>query len=519
MKISISYPPLDSKKGVAALTQNRQFQWFSSPTYIYPVIPAYAATLLKQSGYEVFWDDAIAQEFGYEKWKARIILEKPDIIAIETKTPVVKRHWEIIDELKNLASCDLIRPDDYIRAPSPYKGEGGTWRPTIVLMGDHVTALPEESLINCQVDYVIASGDYDFMLLNLANHLTKGEELEGGFWWREEEKGSKSPIGLLEPLAVKNSGSTDLSKHELNSLPSIDRELTRWKDYAFKNGNFKYKPGAYMMSGRDCWWGRCTFCSWTTMFPGTSFRTMNPQKALDEVENIINLGVKEIMEDSGSLPIGEWLEQFCQGMISRGYNKKVAISCNMRINAIMDIDIWRMMKKAGFRFILFGLESANQETLDRINKNLKVKDIEPGLKMCKDAGLAPHITAMVGYPWETYEMAQKTVDLAKKLFKKGYIDTLQGTVVIPYPGTPLYKYCEENGLLITDDYNNFDQRQIVMKSPLSTEEALGLVQELYKSFASPQFIWRKIKTIRNLDDVKFLWSAGWKWLGKMMDFN
>ena len=47
LKIAISYPPLESKKGTPLLSQNRQFQWFSDPTYIYPMIPATAATLLK----------------------------------------------------------------------------------------------------------------------------------------------------------------------------------------------------------------------------------------------------------------------------------------------------------------------------------------------------------------------------------------------------------------------------------------------------------------------------------------
>jgi len=62
MKVSISYPPLESPKGVALLAQNRQFQWFNNPTYIYPMVPAYAATLLKSKGFEVIWDDGTLQE-------------------------------------------------------------------------------------------------------------------------------------------------------------------------------------------------------------------------------------------------------------------------------------------------------------------------------------------------------------------------------------------------------------------------------------------------------------------------
>ncbi|MCX6763731.1 MAG: radical SAM protein [Candidatus Moranbacteria bacterium] len=496
LKIAISYPPLESEKGVPLLSQNRQFQWFNSPTYIYPVIPAYAATLLQKNGYEVFWDDGIAENLSYADWKKRILREKPDIIAIETKTPVVERHWKIVNELKNLTSNS-----------SPCKGEEGQWKPKIALMGDHAVALPEESLKKSQVDYVIASGDYDFMLLNLADHLSKGTPLEGGFYYKDANNN------------IVSSGQSDLSKHDLNTLPLIDRELTHWKNYAFKNGNFKHTPGAYMMSGRDCWWGRCTFCSWTTMFPGNNFRTQSPEKALEEVGNLIKLGIKEIMEDSGSLPVGKWLEDFCQGMIEKGYNKKVVMSCNMRITGIRNLETWKLMKKAGFRFILFGLESANQITLDRICKNLKVEEIEPGLKMCKEAGLEPHITAMIGYPWETKTMAQKTIDLAKKLFKKGFVDTLQATIVIPYPGTLLYKYCRENNLLLTNDYSRFDQREPVMKSPLSNQDVKELVQDLYKSFLSPKFILRKILSIRSWDDIKFLWIAGLRVLGHLTDFS
>src|SRR4030066_2318556 len=100
MKMSISYPPIISAKGVPLLSQNRQFQYFQSPTYIFPVVPSYAATLLKNSGYEVIWDDGIAEEKTYDQWLKAIEKNNPDVIAIETKTPVVKKHWSIISDVK-----------------------------------------------------------------------------------------------------------------------------------------------------------------------------------------------------------------------------------------------------------------------------------------------------------------------------------------------------------------------------------------------------------------------------------
>jgi len=488
MKISISYPPLESPKGTPLLSQNRQFQWFSDPTYIYPMIPASAATLLKQNGYEVFWDDAIAEGLSYEEWKERLVREKPDIVAIETKTPVVKRHWQIINELKN------------------HSLQVTNWKLKIILMGDHVAALPEESMKNSKVDYVLTGGDYDFLLLNIANKLSDKGELEGGIYYREKNQ-------------IINSGEYNLEKHSLDELPPIDRKLTRWELYAYKNGNYKYLPGSYVMNARDCWWGRCSFCSWAALFPGGKFRVRSAGKALDEIGELIKLGVREIMEDSGTLPVGKWLEDFCQGMIEGGYNKKVKISCNMRLNAIKDIEIYRLMKKAGFRMILFGLESANQKTLDKIGKGLKVEEIEPTLRDCKKAGLEPHITVMVGYPWETKKDLENTLALAKKLFRQGYVDSLQATLMIPYPGTPLYRYCQENNLLLTDDYNRFDQREPVMKTEVSSEELKKMIGRFYRSFITPKFLLNKLKNVRSWEDVKFYAKAGKKVLGHLIDFS
>ena len=102
MKISISYPPIYSEKGVPLLSQNRQFQYFKSPTYIYPVVPAYAATMLENSGYDVIWDDGIAEEKSYSQWLKDLEHNNPDVIMIETKTPVVKKHWSIISDVKKV---------------------------------------------------------------------------------------------------------------------------------------------------------------------------------------------------------------------------------------------------------------------------------------------------------------------------------------------------------------------------------------------------------------------------------
>jgi radical SAM superfamily enzyme YgiQ (UPF0313 family) len=480
MKVSISYPPIKSSKGVPLLSQNRQFQWFNNPTYIYPMVPAYAATLLEEEGYKVSWDDGIAEGLKFSEYMSRMVKEQPDIIAIETKTPVIMTHWKIINDLKD-------------ELPET----------RIVLMGDHVTALPQESFNECRVDYVLTGGDYDFLLLNLCNHLSKGEELEPGIWYRENKTIKKTGVFKL--------------KHDLTSLPFIDRELTKWWLYSEKNGNFRELPGTYTIAGRDCWWHRCSFCSWTTIYP--QFRVRSTESLLDEIGVLIErYKVKEIFDDTGTFPVGKWLERFCEGIIDRGYNEEVRFGCNMKFGALNQRQ-YDLMGKAGFRLILFGLESAKQETLDRINKGITVKDIVDGCRMAKHAGLEPHLTIMVGYPWETKEDAIKTVEFAKDLFKRGWADTLQATIVIPYPGTRLFEECKENGLLVTENWDDYDMRKAVMKTPMNEEDIKEVSQQLYKVFFTPKYVIRRLSSIRSLNDLSFI-RRGFKAIsGHLKDFS
>ncbi len=485
-KIFISYPPLSSQKGKPFLSQNRQFQWTNTGNIIYPVIPAYGASALKKLGYKVYWDDAIAKNLTYQQWLKNLISKKPDLIFIESKTPVIKKHWQIIKDIKKASQ------------------KFADWRLIIVLMGDHVTALPEEAFSKCPVNYVITGGDYDFMMINLTNHLFKGEKLEPGFFFKKGRK-------------ILNTGKFALKHHYLDTLPIIDRQLTNWKLYAYENTNYKYTPGAYLMTGRDCWWGKCTFCSWTTTHPFGTFRTFSVKHTLDEIGNLIDLGVKEIFDDSGTFPVGKWLHDFCLGMIDRGYHKKIKFGCNMRF-AALNQEQYDLMGKAGFRFILYGLESSNQNTLNRIAKLTKTEDARKTLTMAKKAGLEPHLTIMIGYPWEEYSDAQKTLEEAKSLFRDGLADSMQATRIIAYPGTPLFAEAQRKKWLLTHNWDDYDMRQAVMKSPLTHQQQEELIQNLFKGVLTPKFLFRKIISIRSPADIKYLYTYAIKFLKKLQDF-
>jgi len=487
MRISISYPPIPRIKGTPMISQNRQYQVFHEPTYIYPMVPAYAATLLKNAGYDVVWDDGIAEGKSYGQWLARLKESGPDVVMIETKTPVVKRHWKIIDDVKEAVS-----------------------EARVVLVGDHVTALPGESMEKSRVDYVLTGGDYDFLLLNLVEYLEgKAAKLEPGIWFRENGK-------------IKSSDSFRLS-HDLDGLPFVDRDLTRWMLYNERNGNFKETPGTYTMVGRDCWWrknGGCTFCSWPTLYP--TFRVRKPELLVDEIGVLMErYKVKEVFDDTGTFPVGNWLREFCDLMIERGYNEEVLFSCNMRFGAL-SLEDCRLMKRAGFRMLLFGLESASQRILDELNKGLTVEEMVDSCRKAKEAGLTVHITVMFGYAGASREEELQTYRLARRLMEDGYADTLQSTLLMPYPGSKLYEMAVENGWLrySPGEWEHWDMSEPVLKSDdMSPEEVKQLCDETYKLFLSPKYVLRRLLSTRSLEDLKFSFRGARRVIGHIKDFK
>ncbi|RJP28112.1 MAG: radical SAM protein [Candidatus Omnitrophota bacterium] len=480
MKVIISYPPLQGK-GFPMLRQARQFQWVSIPSHIYPIISASALTLLKKDGFDAVFNDCLLEKWPEQKFFDFIDLQQPDVIAFETKTPVIKSHWRIIDRIKER--------NQKVKA---------------VLMGDHVSVFPEESLNNCKVDYVITGGDYDLGLLGLAKHLREGSPFPKGIWCRQE-------AGLF------NSGSAETNA-DLNKLPFINRELTPWKLYGEK-WKRRY-PFAYTMAGRDCPYGRCSFCSWANIYP--NFRVREPDNFLEEIDILVNkYGAREIFDDTGTFPQGAWLEKFCNGMVKKKFNKKIIFSCNSRFDYLTE-DNARLMKMAGFRKLKLGLESASQETLDRINKGITIEQVKNGCRLAAKVGLNVHLTVMFGYPWEKKSDVLRTINFVRGLLNKGHIEMLQSTLLVPYPGTALFNDGLANGWFRFDhrEYERYGMQEAVFKTmDISSEELKVLCRKTYGLFFSPPYILKKIINKDFIGNLNYFIKGAVAMAGHSIDFS
>lgn len=443
MKIVYVVPPMSNPKGYACIGQNRQFQWFNDPFFAYPIVPALAVTMLATKGHQILWVDCVAEELSEVDFGRLIIQHSPDYIIYEASTPVIHRYWEVINGFKQHL------PD--IKQ---------------ILCGDHVTALPEESKRNCRADHIVGGGKWQYPVYKIIT----GEDWTG-------------------------------------ELPFINRDLTRWWLYAYKNGNYKYTPATYIMSAQDCWYRQCSFCSWAQYHKDYYVRPV--ENVLQEVEGLIEMGFKEIFDDSGTFPVGEWLHAFCQKAAYRKYDKYIDFGCNMRFGALQPDD-FKLLRKAGFRMILWGMESVNQVTLDRIGKGYSVGSVMQDLILAKAAGLQSHLTVMFGFPWETYEETKRTYDMVRWLLKKGWAWSAQATIAIPYPITPLWLRCNMENLLTTQNWPEYDMSKAVMKIPYPEKELFKFQRGIYNTAFHPKFIWQKLKAIRNFEDIRHYFRIGKK---------
>lgn len=203
-----------------------------------------------------------------------------------------------------------------------------------------------------------------------------------------------------------------------------------------------------LLSGRGCTF-RCNFC----------YR-MDPRFRPRSAENIIE-EIKILKKDYNVSYIAFYDEllmssvkrttELCNEFIKAKLN--VRWYCNGRLNFAKQ-DVLKLMKKAGCVFINYGIESLDEKALKAMNKALTVKQIVMGIENTLSAGISPGFNIIFGNIGETSESLKLGVDFLLKYDDHSQMRTIRP--VTPYPGSPLYYYAIEKGLLkdCQDFYEN-----------------------------------------------------------------
>jgi len=407
----------------------------------YPFFLAYAGALLKREGFEVALVDSLAQELSVNDFLKVVSLEKPDLLVAETSTPSLWNDLGILEKIPEDLPVALCGPEMNIRDPE---------------------FLSQHNFIR----YVFV-GEYECTLLELVQRLKTKTPLSGlcGLIYREHGSFKVNPARpLLE---------------DLDDLPWPLRDGLPMKKYIDTPGGIPL-PSAQMWSSRGCPY-QCLFCVWPQlMYHNNRYRVRNIVKVVDEMEHLVkNMGFKSVYFDDDTTNIGKLRMIELAEEIKR---RKLQVPWAMMARAdLMEENILERLRSAGLVAVKYGVESADQELLNRISKSMDLRKTERMIRFTRSLGIKTHLTFSFGLPGETQETIQKTIDFARALSP----DSVQFSIATAFPGTSYFQALEQKGHIVSRDFSDYDGNS---KSMLRTDSLSS--EDLQKAKRQAEYLWR-----------------------------
>lgn len=429
-----------------------------------PLGIAYIAGLLRQNNYDVKIIDMNAEDITYLEVLANLTVHKPDLVGITCTTPTINEVNALTKELK------AVFPDI-----------------PIVVGGPHPTSLPQEVMGNPQIDFAVV-GEGEVTMLQLCGHFKTGvlplEAIDGLVW---RHKNGKLVINKPRKLI-----------EDINKLPfpAIDLlPLSKYRSSYSKNERF-----ANILTSRGCS-GACIYCN-KRIF-GNNVRMRSVESIYSEIKYLHDkYGYKEfhIVDDLFTQDRQRVID-FCNIVKKQGLKIDWKLGNGVRVGTV-DFALLSLMKQAGLYSISFGIESGNQAVLNRMRKGQTPDMCRKAVEAARKLNLFVVGFFMLGNIGETEATMRETIDFAKSL----PLDVAQFSILVPFPGTEVFRIIEAEGKILEKDYgkyDNIDGKMLFEHGALTKELVERMHKQAYKEFYSrPSFMFKRLMRTRSWLELK-----------------
>jgi len=216
----------------------------------------------------------------------------------------------------------------------------------------------------------------------------------------------------------------------------------------------------------------CTFCVVPTYYGGhgkshRSHRCRNIDNVCDEIEYLANRYSDRFNgcyfnEEAHNANV-EWLASFAEALIRRGLNKyQYDAMCGYWT---FTEDLVKLLARAGYRQIRFGVESTSEQVGKSIKKLMHVDQLEQLMHWCKAVGIGCYGTFQIGAPGSSEATDRQTIADLNRWRGLNMMQKWQVSTSTPLPGTPFYAQAKANGWLITEDLSKFNGFNPVLSYP------------------------------------------------------
>lgn len=306
----------------------------------------------------------------------------------------------------------------------------------IVWGGCHPTVMPQQTAENDKVDIVVV-GEGDETFLELVEALDHKRDLRcvEGIVFKDGARIVQTPERPLMDVETLLPVPWEL----------IDVEKYIHQDMYLKGSSRTLDIGQTSRGCPFC----CGFCS-SSAIRKRKWRPVSIAKSLEMItENVKRFDLNGIwLRDDEFYIDRRRATTICEGIIERNLNINFYTS-GTRVDVFLKASDYEVatLKRAGAHTLKFGAESGSQRILDLMNKMITVDQTLQANLVCKKHGIIPAFGRLIGYPTETFEDIDKTIDLGFKLLEDNPAAQLETIAIFtPIPGTPSYALCLDHGL-------------------------------------------------------------------------
>lgn len=347
-------------------------------------------------------------------------------------------------------------------------------RITVIAGGYHPTVMPLDVMKDDNFDFVVT-----------------GEGERTFTEWLEQYESKNPDYGQVKGLLFRKEGEVIQTPQrelipDIDSLPFPAYDLLPIGRYSSLVST--RNPYVTFIRSRGCPF-RCTFCGVQRMF-GHRYRCNSPERTISDIDTLVrDFGVKEILfKDSDFLIDIKNVERLCELLIERKYD--LIWSCNARVDVVNE-KVLGLMKKAGCKMITYGVESGNQEILNRLKKGITPDQAINAVRLTKKAGIQTTVNLIFGGPGETRGTIGETLRFIKLLDP----DYGNFAYLTAFPGSALYDEALRNNWFIDGKPNSFGYESLRLNATgMSSKELAGALKHATRYFyLRPEYILKRLR--------------------------
>ena len=402
---------------------------FSSASITLPLDLAYIAGALRQANFQTEVIDAIAEgpKRRTRYCKGYLVglrfAEIVDRIPVETDiigiTVVFTHEWPAIVQL-----IDTIRE----KFPTA----------AIVIGGEHVTSMPEFSLLTSKADVAVL-GEGEETAVQLVGALRAHQPLSGiaGIAYRQGD------VVKVNPRRERTMNVDAIA------TPDWDRfALTTYHKYRLEGSMYSSRITIPMLATRGCPY-QCTYCSAPNMWL-PRWIPRDPVKVVDEIEMYVKrYGAGNFpFQDLTAIIRRDWIKAFCEELIRRDLNIQWQLPTGTRSEAI-DFEIAQLLKRSGMTTMSYAPESGSDHTRRLIKKKMTTDKLFASIDAAASAGLHVSVFLVIGYPHDQPEHIAENLPFLDELSHRGVGD-IGINFYMALPGTELFRSLYDAGRIKID---------------------------------------------------------------------